>query len=112
MGGPVTREWSGVSGHDPGGFLGEVLRLVQLRRAVGVGLPGALVLKETWSWGPGMAKTGWAGSPLLGALDNSFIRGHPACASIFILPWTPAPSMGYPSSVPTPSQVSLTPGGL
>lgn len=38
----------------PRAFPTEDLWLVQLPRAMGVGLPGALVLKETFSWGPGM----------------------------------------------------------
>lgn len=49
----VTREWSGISGSDQRAFLG-----VQLPRAMGMDLPSDLVLKETWSWRPGMAKIG------------------------------------------------------
>lgn len=38
----------GVSGNGPRAFLTEGLRLVQIPRAMGMGLPGTLVLKETF----------------------------------------------------------------
>lgn len=85
-------------------FLTEDWRLVQLPRAMRVGPPEALVLKETFQ--------AWVGRVcpallLLRALDNSCFQGHPACAAILTFPGS-CPIL----RVPLPSQVSFTLGGL